>query len=147
MFRLSQTEVLRFIWFTVRRPRTTTASGTNTFLFFDDFSSADPSTLNGYYQESTLSTVNLEQRKHGRDTISPFLHCSAEPLRRNARRGHVHLLGLVWPAFLGSPVASAGRFDDLVNWTKYSSNPVIPVATGCSRPSVILVSTTYKHGL
>ena len=37
----------------------TTASGTSTFLFFDDFSSGDASTLNGYYQESALAPVNL----------------------------------------------------------------------------------------
>jgi hypothetical protein len=42
-----------------------------------------------------------------------------------------------------SGIGLAGS-NDLVNWTKYSSNPVIPVATGCSRPSVILVSTTLN---
>ena len=37
----------------------TTSSGTNTFLFFDDFETADPTTQPGYYQESTPATVNM----------------------------------------------------------------------------------------
>ena len=42
-----------------------------------------------------------------------------------------------------SGIGLAGS-NDLVNWHKYSANPVIPVATGASRPSVILDGTTLR---
>ena len=124
---------------------TTTASGTNTFLFFDDFSSADPSTLNGYYQESTLSTVNLgaAQAWEGHDQPHFF---TVLPNPYGATLDGVTYTYWAWyglHSWVVSGIGLAGS-NDLVNWTKYSSNPVIPVATGCSRPSVILVSTTLN---
>jgi len=54
------------------------------------------------------------------------------------------LLGLVWPAFLGSQWHRAGRFERSGELDEVFVQSVIPVATGCSRPSVILVSTTLN---
>jgi len=42
-----------------------------------------------------------------------------------------------------SGIGLAGS-NDLVNWNKYSGNPVIPVATGASRPSVLLDGDTLR---
>ena len=73
---------------------TTTASGTNTFLFFDDFSTADPTTDLGYMQESAVG-----DGEHGcgaglgrRRRTALFQRRACE--RRN-RRQNLHLLGLL----------------------------------------------------
>jgi hypothetical protein len=122
---------------------TTNQSGTNTFLFFDDFSAADPTTLNGYYNESAPVAVNLgtAQSWEGSD-VPHFVSLMTNPFG-----GTINGTTYTYWAWYSlhddtkSGIGLAGS-NDLVNWTKYTSNPVVPVDTGCSRPSVILVSTT-----
>ena len=123
----------------------TTASGTNTFLLFDDFSSADASTLNGYYQESALATVNMggAQTWEGSD-VPHFFTVMANPYGAALDGTTYKYWG--WYGLQHSNQSGIGLAgsNDLVNWHKYSANPVIPVATGASRPSVILVGTTLQ---
>ena len=124
---------------------TTSESGTNTFLFFDDFSVADPNTLNGYYNESSPADVNLgpAQSWEGSD-VPHFFSVMTNPFG-GAIDGTTYAYW-AWYSLHSSTESGIGLAgsNDLVNWTKYTSNPVISVDTGCGRPSVILVSTTLN---
>ncbi len=120
---------------------TTTASGTNTFLFFDDFSTADPTTDLGYMQESAVGVVNMgaAQAWEGGDVPHFF---SALPVN-----GAIDGKTYTYWAYYGTHnvpgvgIGLAGS-NDMVNWTKYSGNPVI---TGDSRaPSVVKVGSTFS---
>ena len=121
------------------------ASGANTFPFFDDFSSADSNTLNGYYQESPLATVNMGAAQGWEGSDQPhFFTVLANPY--GATLDGVNYKYWAWYGLhdhLTTGIGLAGS-NDLVNWTKYSGNPVIPMSTGASRPSVILDGTTLR---
>ena len=120
---------------------TTTASGTNTFLFFDDFSTADPTTDLGYMQESALGIVNMGAAQAWEAGDVPHFF-SAMPVN-----GAIDGKTYTYWAYYGTHnnpgvgIGLAGS-NDMVNWTKYSGNPVI---TGDSRaPSVVKVGSTYS---
>jgi hypothetical protein len=123
----------------------TTASGANTFLFFDDFGTADPTPQPGYYQESAPATVNmgLAQAWEGLDVPNFFTVLS------NSLNVSINGTVYTYIAYYGlhsnttSGIGLAGS-NDLVNWTKYSGNPVIPNATGGRSPSVINDSGTLR---
>ncbi|MGA2237292.1 MAG: DUF2341 domain-containing protein, partial [Terriglobales bacterium] len=123
----------------------TAASGTTTFLFFDDFSSGDASTLNGYYQESELLPANFGAAQAWEGSDWPhFFTVIANPYGATLDGTTYEYWG--WYGLqnaTNSGIGLAGS-NDLVNWHKYSANPVIPVATGASRPSVILDGTTLQ---
>ena len=124
---------------------TTSGSGTNTFLFFDDFSVADPSTLNGYYNEGPPADVNLgpAQSWEGSD-VPHFFSVMTNPFGETINgTTYTYWAWYSLHSSTNSGIGLAGS-NDLVNWTKYTSNPVITAATGCGRPSVILVSTTLN---
>jgi len=122
---------------------TTTASGTNTFLFFDDFSVADPGTLNGYYNESAPAAVNMGAAQSWEGGDAPhFFSVMTNPFGGAINGTTYTYWG--WYSLHSSTDSGIGLVgsNDLVNWTKSTSNPVISVDTGCGRPSVILISTT-----
>ena len=123
----------------------TTASGTDTFLFFDDFSSGDASTLNGYYQESALAPVNLGGTQTWEGSGVPhFFTVLVNPY--GASLDGTTYTYWAWYGLRDRTTSGIGLAgsNDLVNWHKYSANPVIPVATGASRPSVILDGATLR---
>jgi hypothetical protein len=123
----------------------TTANGTNTFLFFDDFSTSDASSQYGYYAESALNTVNLGNAQSWENSDWPHF-ISVLPNTLN-----IAIDGVTYPyiAWYGLHIADASGIglmgsNDGVNWIKYSANPVIPLSTGASRPSVILDGSTLR---
>jgi hypothetical protein len=122
---------------------TTTASGANTFLFFDDFSSGDTNTLNGYYKESALAPTDFGEAQVWEGEDWPhFFTVMANPY--GATLDGVTYSYWGWYGLQDSTTSGIGLAgsNDLVNWNKYSANPVIPIATGASRPSVLFDSGT-----
>jgi len=123
----------------------TTASGVNTFLFFDDFSSADAVTLNGYYKESALAPADFGSAQAWEGGDWPhFFTVMANPFGATLDGTMYAYWG--WYGLQNSTLSGIGLVgsNDLVNWYKYSANPVIPIATGASRPSVLLDGSTLQ---
>lgn len=123
----------------------TTASGVNTFLFFDDFSAADPSLLSGYYQESTPEPTDFGVAQPWEGSDWPhFFTVMANPFGATFDGTMYSYWG--WYGLQNSTLSGIGLAgsNDLVNWYKYSGNPVIPVAIGASRPSVLLDGATLQ---
>lgn len=122
-------------------------NGTNTFLFFDDFSQVDASTLNGYYQESALNTPTLGASQGWEGSDAPhFISIMTNPFG-----GNIDGTNYTYWAWYGLHASGSGAnlsgiglmgSNDLSTWHKLSTNPVITTATGCRSPSVIKVSTT-----
>jgi hypothetical protein len=121
----------------------TTSSGANTFLFFDDFETADPTTQPGYYQESTPAVSNMGSAQAWEGTDWPHFFTV---LTMNAAIDGTTYKYWAWYGLHSNSVSGIGLAgsNDLVNWTKYSANPVIPTATGARCPSVINDSGTFR---
>ena len=122
---------------------TTTSSGTNTFLFFDDFETADPTPQLGYYQESAPATVNMGSAQvwEGGDWPHFFTVLTMNAAIDGATYTYWGWYGLHSTSTSGIGLAGS---NDLVNWHKYSANPVIPISTGARSPSVINDSGTLR---
>ena len=110
---------------------TTTASGTNTFLFFDDFSTADPTADLGYMQESAVGTVNMGAAQAWEAGDVP--HFFSVITANAAIDGKTYTYWAYYGTHdvPGVGIGLAGS-NDMVNWTKYSGNPVDSRARACS---------------
>jgi len=123
----------------------TTASGTNTFLFFDDFSSGDAVALKGYYAESALAPTDFGSSQPWEGGDWPhFFTVMANPFGATLDGTKYAYWG--WYGLQNSTLSGIGLVgsNDLVNWYKYSGNPVIPSTIGASRPSVLLDGSTLQ---
>jgi hypothetical protein len=121
----------------------TTSSGPNTFLFFDDFETADPTPQLGYYQESTPAIVNMgsAQAWEGSDWPHFFTVVTMNAAIDGTTYTYWGWYGLHSDTTSGIGLAGS---NDLVNWHKYSANPVISTSIGARCPSVINDSGTLR---
>ena len=121
----------------------TTASGSNTFMFFDDFETADSTPQPGYYQESSPAAVNMGLAQTWEGTDWPHFFTV---LTMNAAIDGTTYKYWAWYGLHSTSVSGIGLAgsNDLVNWTKYSGNPVISTSTGARAPSVINDSGTLR---
>ena len=111
----------------------TTSSGAGTFLFFDDFETADPATQPGFYQESTPATVNMgsAQAWEGSDWPHFFTVLTMNAAIDGKTYKYWGWYGLHSDSVSGIGLAGS---NDLVNWTKYSGNPVISISDWSKKP-------------
>ena len=119
---------------------TTAASGANTFLFFDDFTSPDPTPDYGYMQESAMGVVNMgaAQAWEGSDEPHFFSVVTANGTIDGKKYTYFVYYGVHDVPGVGIGLAGS---NDMVNWTKYSGNPVIPADSRA--PSVLLIGSNY----
>lgn len=114
---------------------TSAANGNTTFEFFDDFETS--TTTYGYYTLSEFPSTPLVKDQTWEETA---------PLTMDFIDWETEVDGFQYWGYYGL-VNQAGdgiglaRSNDLVTWTKYVSNPVVPVDDGRC-PTVLLVNDT-----